>query len=119
LFQHEDNEGSELTNDEMKHWIGGTIILKGSKKYGHRIDKILELMVLCHNHDAEDVQNALRNSRRTSKSSWLGWLMKHKTYQPNSIDEDYRQKEVQFSKSSTISSTSINTTNTDDDDDVV
>ncbi|CAG8515932.1 7915_t:CDS:2 [Funneliformis mosseae] len=26
---------------------------------------------------AEDIQNRLRNSRRTSKSSWLGWLMKH------------------------------------------
>ncbi|CAG8474143.1 3472_t:CDS:10 [Diversispora eburnea] len=79
--------------------IGGTIILKGNRHYINRIDKILELMVfvVCNlklemcmyrDHsvlrtgnkdilDAEEIQNTLRNSRRSSKSSWFGWLMKN------------------------------------------
>ncbi|CAI2172898.1 14794_t:CDS:10 [Funneliformis geosporum] len=99
LFKRENEEGLVFTKNEMKNWIGGTIILKGAKEYVNKVDKILELMiyVVCNlrlevclfrdhfisrddtkdGQDAEDVQNRLRNSRRSSKSSWLGWLMKH------------------------------------------
>ncbi|CAG8567202.1 27595_t:CDS:10 [Gigaspora margarita] len=97
LFKHELDEGLDPSKDSKKRWVGGTIVLKGAKRNG--VDKIIELMVfvvcnlkleLClyRDHfikrdgiddiqDAEEVKNTLRSSRRHSKSSLFGWLMKH------------------------------------------
>ncbi|KAF0465669.1 1-phosphatidylinositol-3-phosphate 5-kinase [Gigaspora margarita] len=97
LFKHELDEGLDPSKESKKRWVGGTIVLKGAKRNG--VDKIIELMVfvvcnlkleLClyRDHfikrdgiddiqDAEEVKNTLRSSRRHSKSSLFGWLMKH------------------------------------------
>lgn len=44
--------------------------------------------------DAEEIQNTLRNSRRTSKPSWFGWLMRNNNLsrvkeQPNRTPDKY------------------------------
>ncbi|RIB16873.1 hypothetical protein C2G38_2038203 [Gigaspora rosea] len=115
LFKHELDEGLDPSKESKKRWVGGTIVLKGSKRNG--IDKIIELMVfvvcnlkleLClyRDHfikrdeiddiqDAEEVKNTLRSSRRHSKSSLFGWLMKHgnlQTYKEFTKSNEKRER---------------------------
>ncbi|CAG8467606.1 2144_t:CDS:10 [Racocetra fulgida] len=128
LFKHELDEGLDPSKEQQKRWIGGTIVLKGAKR--NWVDKIIELMVfvvcnlklemcLYRDHsiardevediqDAEEVKNTIRTSRRRSKSSLLGWLMKHtnlqntkeqmiKSYEKREKREKYEKHEKQGS----------------------
>ncbi|CAG8744795.1 10614_t:CDS:2, partial [Racocetra persica] len=128
LFKHELDEGLDPSKEQQKRWVGGTIVLKGAKR--NWVDKIIELMVfvvcnlklemclyrdhsIAHDEvediqDAEDVKNTIRSSRRRSKSSLLGWLMKHtnlqntkeqmiKSYEKREKREKYEKHEKQGS----------------------
>ncbi|CAG8678914.1 4824_t:CDS:10 [Cetraspora pellucida] len=121
LFKHELDEGLDPSKEPKKRWIGGTIILKCAKK--NWVDKIIELMVfvvcnlklemcLYRDHsivrdevediqDAEEVKNTIRSSRRRSKSSLFGWLMKHTNLQ-NTKEQTIKSNEKREKQGSSL-----------------